>query len=100
MVCFYYKFQAEFLRKFIDIFHFLPEPDSAPVEDMDIYGFTTTQLLKLLRLKVQLEGTGENAVDEVPLLLSKLHNEMAKGETQVRQTIVQIIIHKNIKFSS
>lgn len=51
---------------------------------MDIYGFSTSQLQELLSVKAQRDRPGES-MEEFPLLLTKLHTEMANGENEVMQ---------------
>lgn len=52
-------------------------------EELDIHGFSTTQLLKLLTIKAQQDTGQEDVLGEIPILLEKLHCEMAKGNKTV-----------------
>lgn len=59
------------------------EPDTEIVDDIDIFGFTTTEILKLLTIKAQKDNP-HDSVEQIPLLLSQLHNQMENGDTTVR----------------
>lgn len=59
------------------------EPDSGPVESIDIFGFTTEELLEALTVKAQ-KTFNKFCVDgEIPDLLEQLHEEMANNITTV-----------------
>lgn len=54
-------------------------PNSLPVPSMDIYGFSTDDLLAALTSKAQ-KDTGKSYVaEQIPSLLAQFHTEMANG---------------------
>lgn len=58
-------------------------------EDMDIYGFSTSELLKLLTIKAQNDFGREDVKADLPRLLTRLHNEMAEG---IHEVMIHVFI--------
>lgn len=56
-------------------------PDES-IEDIDIFGFTTTEILKLLTIKAEQDNT-HDSVEQIPHLLSQLYSQMENGDTTV-----------------
>lgn len=53
------------------------------LEEMDIYGFSTSQLLELLTHKAQNDTMKDDVKEEIPELLAHLHEEMEEGKHEV-----------------
>lgn len=70
----------------------LDNPPPYP-EDNNIFGFSTTELLNLLTLKAQQDTGNSDVVEQIPFLLSKLHDEMAQGITSVNHSVLHIILN-------
>lgn len=60
------------------------ENQEADPQEMDIFGFTTSNLLRLLSLKAKRDTGKTDVVEEVPILLTELHNQMAEGKNSVK----------------
>lgn len=74
-----------------------PDPNTAPIQSKNIFGFTTEELLDALTIKAH--RSSRKLDEEIPKLLRKFHEEMAKSDYTVISHKISIYFAFSIYFT-